>query len=44
MSSKYMGGDPHFSTLQMLGSEQADERGVQSLLQDLQQMENLLPD
>ena len=30
-------------TLEVLGSEQADERGVQNLLDQLQQMETLLP-
>ena len=31
-------------TLEALGSEQADEKGVIALLDELQQMENLLPD
>lgn len=31
-------------TLEVLGNEQADERGVQNLLNQLQQMENLLPE
>ena len=31
-------------TLEVLGSEQADERGVASLLGDLQSMEELLPE
>lgn len=31
-------------TLEVLGSEQADEKGVQSLLASLQQMESLLPE
>ena len=30
-------------TLEVLGSDQADERGVQELLAQLEQMENLLP-
>ena len=31
-------------TMEMLGNEQADERGIQDLLSQLEQMENLLPD
>lgn len=31
-------------TLEVLGNEQADERGVQNLLNQLQQMESLLPE
>ena len=31
-------------TLEVLGNEQADERGIQNLLNQLQQMESLLPE
>ncbi len=31
-------------TLEMLGSEEADKKGVQELLDQLQNMENLLPE
>ncbi len=32
------------SILEVIGSQQADERGVKDLLQQLQQMESLLPE